>query len=392
MRSKSQIFTTPRLAGLAVLCLVPSLTEAAAVVWGQTHGMTGKALRDGLDFWAGGFLALHGHVAMLFAPVAYNGFLAGMYGAKLPFHLWSYAPNYLLVTMAFDWLPSWPAVLAWDFCSLLLLVLVLRLAGLPRLLVLAVALSPASLENILEGQNAALVTALIGGGVLVLPKRPLLGGALVGLASIKPQMGLVLPFFLLRRYPLAFLAAGVAALGLAGASFLVLGPAAWRGFVDFTEPFMSGVLLTGRPADFAGGLISVFAACRFLGVHVALVCQAVVSLICVAAGVRSKNAVPVLLLTTLACPYLHDYDLLGMTLAVALLIRDRLMAGFGPGESVLYFCAWFGPGVLPWLPQFAHLVPLFLLLLLASTARRGAVQKCDSSLVPPASPGSLAGP
>ncbi len=380
------------MAGLAVLCVLPSLMEATAVVWGQTHGMVGKALRDGLDFWAGGFLGLHGHVAMLFDPVAYNGFLAGLYGAKLPFHIWSYPPNYLLVTMAFDWLPPWRAVLAWDFCSLALLVVVLRLAGLPRLLVLAVALSPASLENILEGQNAALVTALIGGGVLLLPKRPLLGGVLVGLASIKPQMGLVLPLFLLRRYPVAFAAAVVAALGLALASFLVLGPGAWRGFVHFTEPFMSGVLLTGKPAAFAGGLVSVFAVFRFLGVPVALVIQGVVSLACVAAGVRCRTAVPVLLLTPLACPYLHVYDLLGMTLAVALLIRDRLDSEFGPGEGVLYFFAWFGPGLLSWHPQFAHLVPLFLLLLLASAARRGAVVSCDSSQALPASPGSLAGP
>jgi len=373
MRSESQILGAPRLVGLAVLCVLPSLTEAAAVLWGQTHGMTGKALRDGLDFWAGGFLGLHGHVAMLFDPVAYNAFLAGLYGAKLPFHIWSYAPNYLLVTMGFDWLPPWPAVLTWDFCSLALLVMVLRLAGLPRLLILAVALSPASLENILEGQNAALVTALIGGGILLLPKRPVLGGVLVGLASVKPQMGLVLPLFLLRRYPVAFAAACASALGLALASFLVLGPGAWRGFVHFTEPFMSGVLLTGKPAGFAGGLVSAFAVVRFLGVHVALVIQGVVSLACVVAGMRCRSAVPVLLLTSLACPYLHVYDLLGMTLAVALLIRDRLANGFGPGEGVLYFFAWFGPGMLPWQPQLAHLVPLILLLLLASAARRGAV-------------------
>ena len=207
------------LIGLAVLCAVPSLNEAVAVVWGNAHGMTGKALRDGLDFWAGGFLALHGQAAVLFEPAAYGRFLAGLYG-KLPVHLWSYPPNYLLVAAGFGWLPAWPAVLAFDAASVALLVAVLRLAGQSWWLAAAVAASPASLENMLEHQNAALLTALIGGGLLVLPMRPKLGGVLIGLASIKPQLGLVLPLFLLRRAPVAFGFAVLAAVGLAGLSVL----------------------------------------------------------------------------------------------------------------------------------------------------------------------------
>jgi hypothetical protein len=359
---------TRKLVWLAVLCLLPSLGEAYAVAWGQSQGYTGKALRDGLDLWAGGWLALHGHAAVLFDAAAYNGFLTGLYG-KIPFHFWSYPPNYLLVVSGFDWLPPWPAVLAFDLATLLLLVVVLRLAGLPRLMILAVAFCPASLENLLEGQNAALLTALIGGGVLLLPKRPVLGGVLVGLASIKPQLGIVLPLFLLRRYPVAFGAAVCSALVLAGVSFVVFGPVVWGGFLHVTSPFMQGVLLTGKPKGFAGGLVSVFAACRFLGIPVALGIQAVVSLGCVALAARCRNAVPVLLLVALGCPYLHVYDLLGASLAVALLVQDRLRTGFGRGEPVLFFLAWFGPGALPWVPQFAHMTPVLLALLLVSAVR-----------------------
>jgi hypothetical protein len=374
-----------RLVWVVALCTLPSLAEGYAVAWGYSQGFVGKALRDGLDFWAGGFLAWHGHVGILFDPVAYNAFLTGLYG-KLPFHFWSYPPNYLLMAMGFGWLPPIQAVLTWEFLSLLLLVGVLRLARLPWVLVLAVMVSPASLGNVLEGQNAALLTALIGGGILLLPTRPLVGGALVGLASIKPQLGVVLPLFLLRRYPAAFGAAVLSAVGLAGLSVAVLGVGAWAGFLHVTTPFMDNVLLSGRPKDFAGGLISVFAACRFLGVHAALAVQGVVTFACVAAAVRCRSAVPVLLLAALGSPYLHVYDLLGTSLAVALLVRERLVSGFGPGESVLYFLAWFGPGLLPWLPQFAHLTPVILLLLLASSARRVAVAACDSSQAPPGLP------
>jgi hypothetical protein len=276
-------------------------------------------------------------------------------------------------------------VLAFDAFTLLLLIAVLRAAALPWALIAAVATSPASLENILEGQNAALLTALIGGGLLLLARRPRLAGALIGLASIKPQLGLVLPLFLLRHAPLACRYATLAALALAAAALAVLGPHVFIGFWHVTRPAMSAVLLTGQPKDFAAGLISVFRAARPLGLAAALLAQATTTLLCVTLATRRHLGVPALLiLSALACPYLHDYDLLGVTLAVALLLRERLSHGFHPGEPLLFFLAWFGPGLLPWVPRFAACAPLLLALLLASALlasprARGAVPACDST-------------
>ena len=387
MSQKSQIYLyhPALLIALAALCTVPSCLEAGAIIWGEAHGMTGKALRDGLDFWGGGFLALHGHLATLFDVRAYQGFLAGLYG-KLPYHLWSYPPTYLLVALPFGWLPPWPAALSFDLLSLLLLAALLRLAGKSGWFIAAVLASPASLENLMEHQNAALLTALIGGGLLLLPRWPRLGGALIGLATIKPQLGLALPLFLLRRAPVAFVMAGASALVLAALSWLVLGSAAWSGFWHFTRPAMSAVLLTGQPPAFAAGLVSVFASFRFLGVFAALLMQGGVSAIAILLAARASSPIAVLLLTALACPYLHDYDLLGATLAVALLVERRLATGFAPFEALLCFLAWFGPGLLPWAPQFAHVTPFLLVALLASAMRRGGLAPCDSSLAPPASP------
>ena len=108
--------------------------------------------------------------------------------------------------------------------------------------------------------------------------------------------------------------------------------------------------------------------------------------------ITAEHLAAVLILTALASPYLHDYDLLGVTLATALLIESGLKNGFAPGEVILLFIAWFGPGALPWAPQFAHLTPLVLLLLLASAARYGRLNPCDSSQVQPNSPALPAGP
>jgi len=391
MAEKSQFTTRLKLALVLAVCTLPSLCETYAIVWGERHGYTGKALRDGLDFWAGGFLLLHHQAPILFDHMAYQAFLQGLYG-HLPYHLWSYPPNYGLIAAAFGWLPPWGAVFAFDLASLALLAFVLRLAGKDWWFVAAIAVAPASLENVLEHQNAALMTALIGGGVLLLETRPRLAGALIGLATVKPQLGLVLPLNLLRRAPLAFAWAALAAVLLAGAALWAFGPEAWIGFVTFTSPAMSNVLLTGKPPEFAGGLISAFALVKpFTGVHGALLVQAGVSAACMLAALFTRSPVVLLVLSALASPYLHDYDLLGAALAVALLVQDRLERGFLPGEPVLFFLIWFGPGLLPWMPQYAHLAPVLLVLLLASAWRRGGVAPCDSLPAPPGSPGSSAG-
>jgi hypothetical protein len=369
MDQKSQIKARFALVFVLVLSVLPPLAEAAAVIWGAAHGMTGKALRDGLDLWAGGFLVLHGQALTVFNPAAYQAFLHASFGAKLPPHLWSYPPNYLLLVTPFGLLPPWPGVLCFDALSLLLLVAILRLAGQNLGLIAAVALSPVSLESLLEHQNAALITALIGGSVLLLSARPRLAGVLGGIASIKPQLGLTLPLFLLRRSRPAFFAAAAAAVLLAAAAYAVFGPPVFDAFWTVTRPAMTNVLLTGQPPEFAGGLISVFAAARPLGVHAALIIQALASLAAILAAGATKKPAVFLILTALASPYLHDYDLLGVSLAVALITQERLRNGFFPFEPVLLFLAWFGPGALPWLPHIAHAVPLVLVLLAFTAAR-----------------------
>lgn len=392
MPEKNQASARLRLALIIAFCTLPSLGEGAAILWGERQGYTGKALRDGLDFWAGGFLYLHHQFSVLFDHEAYQSFLQGMYG-HLPYHLWSYPPSYGLIAAAFGWLSPWQAVLSFDALCLALLAGVLRLAGKSWWFIAALLLAPATLENALEHQNAALMTALIGGGLLLAQSRPRLAGGLIGLASFKPQLGLVLPLYLLRRAPLAFCYAALAAVALAAASLWAFGPAAWVGFFRYTSPVMSNVLLTGQPKEFAGGLISVFATVKPLaGLHGAFLAQGVVSVACILAGLFTRQVPAMLILSALASPYLHVYDLLGTSLAVALLVERRLAeGGFKAGEPLLFFLAWFGPGLLPWHPAYAHLVPPLLLLLLASASRRGGVRPCDSSPAQPGSPVSPAG-
>ncbi len=80
MPEKNQASARLKLALIVAFCTLPSLGEGFAILWGEHKGYTGKALRDGLDFWAGGFLYLHRQLSVLFDHEAYQSFLQGMYG------------------------------------------------------------------------------------------------------------------------------------------------------------------------------------------------------------------------------------------------------------------------------------------------------------------------
>jgi len=387
----SQLSRPKAVAWLIVFCTIPSVLQAMLMVWGVTAGRGGRAMRDGVDLWAGGWLAWHGHLAWLFDPAAYHAFLARTLPGDLPYHLWSYPPAYLLIVSPFDWLPPWPAILTYDATWFLLLAAALRIAGKSWWFVAAVLASPACLDNLLEHQNGNLCAALMAAPLLMLPRRPWLAGGLIGLLSFKPQLGLVLPLFLLRRAPRAVLAAAFSAVALGLAALAVFGPASYHGFWTVTRPMMSNVLLTGFPKEFSGGLISVFALIKPLGLGPAFAVQGAVTLAAVGLAAVTRKPAAVLLLAALASPYLHIYDLTGAAIAAALLVEDGLATGFAKGDVVAAFMIWFAPGLLPWAPQYAHAVPLLLALLLACVWRRGGLSTCDSSQVPPGSPASSAG-
>jgi hypothetical protein len=363
-----------------VLCTLPSCLTLGVILWGLAHGFQGRALRDGVDFWAGGFLGRHGEFAALTDPAAYNAFLAGTFGRGLPFHLWSYPPNYLLLPTLFSSAWPWVSVLAFDALSLAALAGALRLAGWGGWMIAAVLASPADLENLLAHQNGALMAALLAAGILAVEVLPRFAGVCIGLATIKPQLGIVLPLWLLRRSPAAFGVAVLTAIGVAGLSVAVFGVASWRAFFAVTMPAMSAVLVTGQPAGFADGLVSIYAAARSTGIPAVVQGVVTVGAIALAAGPMRRNAPALLILAPLAAPYLHNYDLVSVAVAIALMVRD----GLRPFDKPLFLAAWLVPGLLIWAPALTHAVPVLLLGLLASAARRGRIRSCDSS---PAKPG-----
>jgi hypothetical protein len=260
--------------------------------------------------------------------------------------------------MPFAALPLVAGFLAWNALGLALLFGALRLAGLGVATALAVVLSPAAFENALGGQNGALTAMALAGGLLLAPRRPLLAGALFGLLTIKPQLGLLLPVCLLAARSWAAIAwtAAFAALYV-GASLLFLGADAWQRYLDVTAPFMQGIMEAPFGLAFQMQMPSPYISARAAGAGLGLAyaAQAAATVGCIIAVAwawrnRPSAARPLataltLLLVPLATPYAHSYDLVCSAVGVAILAERAFREGAGPAERMALTLAWLWPGV-----------------------------------------------
>ena len=358
---------------------------------------------DFINFWSGGLLALHGRVAEVYDLNAFHAFQQTIVGSPLDGRLYGYPPVMLLLCAPFALLPYVPALFVWLSASWYAFYRALKVA-MPGSGVLLLALvAPAVLINAIGGQNGCWTAALLGGGLSLLERRPLLAGALFGLQIYKPQLGLLVPVALLAgRHWRAFAAAGVTAGALIIVSALCFGTDIWAEYVRTLGAMRQAYLDDGTGVWHR--YVSVFVASRQLGapVEAAYVIQAIAGVLaCVAVAwvwfrdtpAALKNAV-LLLGTCLAIPYLQDYDLVFGAMVVAWLWQQPVETE--RAERALQISC----GLLLLLPlvaaALAHLtglafgplfiLPAFAVALQMSFGARGAAVSASSSRLSSAQP------
>ncbi|RWB78395.1 MAG: DUF2029 domain-containing protein [Mesorhizobium sp.] len=327
---------------------------------------------DFTNLWAGSRLAIDGHVALLFDVDAYRAALRGMFSPDLPNQEWSYPPNILLLGVPLATLPILPAYLVWTFGTVLCLWLAIRPLKLGALVELAVVLSPAVIWNSIFGQNGALTTALLIGGLAVAPRRPLLAGVLFGLLTIKPHLGILVPFCLLASGNWrAISAAIVTTVAVVLATGLFFGFDVWWLFLTETRPLMTAIMEAPYPQPYQYNAITVFFTARAIGfgLTAAYGAQAVATIISIALAVwlwrpgrqvsHQERVALTAVLAILATPYGYTYDTIGLAVAVAMLAAMTSR----PPRLILAIC-WLWPFVTHYFTWrgycVAVLVPLFL--------------------------------
>ena len=211
---------------------------------------------------------------------------------------------------------------------------------------------PAVTINLMHGHNGFLTAALLTGGALLLPTRPLLAGVLLGLLAYKPQFALAVPVALLAG---GFFRATVAAVGIVAlatlATLAAFGLEPWQAFVG-SMAFTRHVVLEQGGPGFAK-MQSAFAAVRLLGggIPLAYAVQGLVTagvLVALAlvwrrdADVRLKAA-SLMVASLLTTPYALDYDMVVLGPALAALASLGLEAGFRPYGKTLLAAVWIMP-------------------------------------------------
>jgi alpha-1,2-mannosyltransferase len=336
----------------------------------------------GTDFanvYAAGTYVLEGRADTPFDPALHHARQKEIFGANTPFYGWHYPPFFLFIAAALALLPYGLALAAWLAVTFLLYLVAIRAilvfraapAGAPAgtqpldplWLLFAVAF-PAVLVNAGHGQNGFLTAALIGGGLVMLDRRPALAGILFGLLSYKPQFGLMIPLVLVvtGRWR-TFGAAALTVAALALASTFAFGPQVWSAFLASTE-FSRVVVLEAGDTGWHK-IQSVFSWVRMWGGSVGLA-YALHAAVVVALGVmlvrlwRSDRPYPLkagalIIASVLSTPYALDYDMMTLAPAIAFLALDGLQRGFSPWQKTALAALWLAPIAARSLAEFAFL-------------------------------------
>src|SRR5271156_2484881 len=157
----------------------------------------------------------------------------------LEFRPWVYPPSYLMLVLPFGALPFIAAYLTFQLATAGLLAAALGLGPDPRnakfLVAVSALLSPAAAFNVVGGQNAFLVSALVVAGFRLIRRPPVAGGALLGALTNKTQFGLLVPIALIaEREWRALVATAMAGLALVLISIPVVGIDLWVQWLRMT--------------------------------------------------------------------------------------------------------------------------------------------------------------
>ncbi len=343
----------PRIARLAVLIQACGLLFFIAGTHGAFVAMPDPpTTTDFASFYTAGRLADLGRAGDAYDSVAHRKMEEAVIAPGVEEKRFLNPPVFLLVCAPLARLPYLPAfVLFESVTAIAWLVLTTRIAGGGATAACCLAAIPAVWWALGWGQNSFLSAGLMAGGTLLLQRRPMTGGALLGALCFKPHFGLLIPVALLagRRWR-ATLGAALSVAALVAISAAVFGVGTWRAFLGMAaqarQTVETGIALAGH-VDLAGAarLAGVAASYGWIlqaGLGVAAAC-------CVGWvwSRRSAQTTPaaanaVLVSATLAAmPFLLFYDLVMAGVAAAWLVRaigDTQRRQFGPACGWLAVC------------------------------------------------------
>lgn len=373
------------------VAMLMGIASLASLIWlfGFGHGTLDPLGRPlGTDFsevYAAGKMALGGHAADVWNWSEHFAVQRQIHHSPaVDVYGWHYPPPFLLVASALATLPYIPALVVWQAATLGAFAWLMWRLVPRRETILLVLAAPVTLICVSHGHNGFLTALLLGGGLALLERKPVIAGVLLGCLIYKPQFGLVIPpLLLVTRNWRAIGGACLSAAFLIAATLLIWGWPVWKAFIDSLPLTRHVVIEQGDTGWFK--IMSPFAATRMWGGSIAFAyaVQAVATAATLAAviflalreNIRLRNAA-VAAAVVIATPYVLDYDFVVLGLAIAFLWIDGEENGFLPWDRSLMAFAWAAPLIARQLAHFT-LIPLGLttaIILIALPLRRSLVR------------------
>jgi arabinofuranan 3-O-arabinosyltransferase len=289
--------------------------------------------RDFVQFWTYAQLAAGGRPAAAYA----------LHAHQTIDHVFAYPPIVMLLCRPLAGLSYPAAVLVWGVLGLALFAFTLsRLVGW-EIAALAAVVTPSAVFNIYLQQTGYYTAVLLGGGLMLLERRPTAAGIVLGMLWCKPQLGiLLLPALIAGRYWQTLVAVALTALTLTTASAILYGPDAWIGYFSHMVA-LSRLIASADVAATWMPMTTVFAMMRHIGASVpaaytiqglSTICAAVaVALLWRGDGSLAIKSAGLVIATFLATSYAWAYDAVVLTLAAAWLANEAAKTGFRPWEK-----------------------------------------------------------
>jgi hypothetical protein len=314
---------------------------------------------DFVPLWLAGVIGLHGGTSLLYHSAEFVKLQQIVVGPQEAFYpSWPYPPTALFMAIPFAMLPYLYAFIVWDVVTLFACTTVVYLIVRRGPAIALVLASPFTALTLLAGQNGLLLASGIGGSLLLLERRPVLAGALIGCLTLKPQFGILIPVALIagKRWR-ALASAGMTTVFLVGASIAAFGSAIWGEFPKIILARAGEVLVAGGQVHETpdwGYIHTVYGLARYLdggaalawfAQTVATVSVAVVVWLVWRSSVRYPlKAAALSAAALIATPYAYSPDLAAIAIPVAFLAKDQLNCGLLKGEQSIII-ALFGAGV-----------------------------------------------
>ncbi len=351
---------TPLQAGVGVTILALIMYGSLALEFAKAKDfiLPGGALIGGdfVAFWGAAKLMAGGMASEIYDPIFLPAKLMEFMPSAEDLYLtWQYPPTYFFAVSFLAFLPYGLGYAVWTGGSFAIFAATIRSAGVTGIALLIVLAAPATFHAIITGQNGFLTASLLMGAALYPDKRPAVAGLCAALLTMKPQLGVLIPFaFIAGGYWRAFSWAAAGSLMLGLASIAVFGFGPWIAFVDSIFRVSTSVSGGALPLS---KMPTVFAAFKFAGAPdvVAQVMQGLSIIMAVWATVaiwrryddRALRAGVVCVGAYFVSPYLFHYELVILAAPIALLALQAREDGWRRRDRILLTLFFLAPLFIP---------------------------------------------